>query len=283
MSRLTHQNHDRDSVGLTYVYPVLSRRSNGLSIGINLNPNNACNWACLYCQVPNLIRGSAPIVDTELLEQELRSLLESERSGALARQFELTPEEAPIRDIAISGNGEPTSCPNFSDVTQVIGKIALEFNLIGHIKLVLITNGSLVDHPHVQQGLVHWGKLGGVAWFKLDRGTSKGIELVNQARMSMDRVRRNLKICSGLLPTWIQTCLITVDGAPPSAQDTQSYLSLLETLMKGEPTPVGVLLYGLARPSLQPEAARVGRISEAWAKTLMKKIQSLGLEAYFNP
>jgi len=283
MSRLTHQNHDRDSVGLRYVYPVLSRRSRGLSIGINLNPNNACNWACLYCQVPNLIRGSAPIVDTELLEQELRSLLESERSGALARQFELTPEEAPIRDIAISGNGEPTSCPNFSDVTQVIGKIALEFNLIGHIKLVLITNGSLVDHPHVQQGLVHWGKLGGVAWFKLDRGTSKGIELVNQARMSMDRVRRNLKICSGLLPTWIQTCLITVDGAPPSAQDTQSYLSLLETLMKGEPTPVGVLLYGLARPSLQPEAARVGRISEAWAKTLMKKIQSLGLEAYFNP
>lgn len=283
MSRLTHQNHDRDSVGLRYVYPVLSRRSRGLSIGINLNPNNACNWACLYCQVPNLIRGSAPIVDTELLEQELRSLLESERSGALARQFELTPEEAPIRDIAISGNGEPTSCPNFSDVTQVIGKIALEFNLIGHIKLVLITNGSLVDHPHVQQGLVHWGKLGGVAWFKLDRGTSKGIELVNQARMSMDRVRRNLKICSGLLPTWIQTCLITVDGAPPSAQDTQSYLSLLETLMKGEPTPAGVLLYGLARPSLQPEAARVGRISEAWAKTLMKKIQSLGLEAYFNP
>jgi wyosine [tRNA(Phe)-imidazoG37] synthetase (radical SAM superfamily) len=283
MSRLTHQNHDRDSVGLTYVYPVLSRRSQGLSIGINLNPNNACNWACLYCQVPNLIRGSAPTVDVELLKQELRSLLESQRSGALACQFELTPEEAPIRDIALSGNGEPTSCPNFAEVTRVIGMIAEEFDLLGRIKLVLITNGSLLDRPNVQEGLRQWGKMGGEAWFKLDRGTSKGIEQLNQTRIRLDRVERNLKICCGILPTFIQTCLITLDGAPPPKEDTEGYIRLLRSLVESEPTPAGVLLYGLARPSLQPQAQRIGCIPEEWALRLVEEIRALGLRVSFNP
>jgi wyosine [tRNA(Phe)-imidazoG37] synthetase (radical SAM superfamily) len=138
MSRLTHNNHDRDVTGMTYVYPVLSRRSKGLSIGINLNPNNACNWACLYCQVPDLVRGSAPRVDIQTLKLELRALLESNRSGAMSEQFELGPDEATLRDIAISGNGEPTSCPNFLAVTEAIGEVAEAFELLGKIKFVLI-------------------------------------------------------------------------------------------------------------------------------------------------
>ena len=60
MPRLTVTDHSRDSAGMTYVYPVVSRRAGGVSVGINLNPNNACNWACVYCQVPDLARGTAP-------------------------------------------------------------------------------------------------------------------------------------------------------------------------------------------------------------------------------
>ena len=56
--RLTSKVHDRDVAGLTYVYPVVSRRAGGVSVGINLSPNNACNWRCVYCQVPNLQRGA---------------------------------------------------------------------------------------------------------------------------------------------------------------------------------------------------------------------------------
>jgi len=43
--QLTIHNHNRDSAGYAYVYPVVSRRAGGVSVGINLNPNNACNWA----------------------------------------------------------------------------------------------------------------------------------------------------------------------------------------------------------------------------------------------
>ncbi|MEY4683892.1 MAG: hypothetical protein RLZ25_351 [Pseudomonadota bacterium] len=283
MSRLTHDNHDRDSAGLTYVYPVLSRRSRGLSIGINLNTNNACNWACLYCQVPGLTRGSAPRVDTEKLKVELRSLLDAHRSGALSEQFELGKEEATLRDIAISGNGEPTSCPNFSAVTQAIGQVADEFQLSGQIKFVLITNGSLMDRREVQEGLKHWGQLGGEAWFKVDRGSSEGIDQLNQVHIPMARVRRNLAICLEFLPTWIQTCIVTVDGSPPSNSDTEGYIGLLEGLRQSGTLLKGVLLYGLARPSMQPDAKRLGSISPDWSNQLVQRISAMGLEVRLNP
>ena len=70
-------DHSRDSAGMTYVYPVVSRRAGGVSIGINLNPNNACNWRCIYCQVPDLKRGSAPPIDMAQIERELRGFVET--------------------------------------------------------------------------------------------------------------------------------------------------------------------------------------------------------------
>ena len=75
VATLKVSDHDRDLAGLTYVYPVLSRRAGGVSIGINLNPNNACNWHCAYCQVPDLVRGRAPAIDLARLEAELRGFL----------------------------------------------------------------------------------------------------------------------------------------------------------------------------------------------------------------
>ena len=46
-----HRRHDRHFRDSKYVYPVLSRRSQGISVGINLNPDRRCNFDCVYCQV----------------------------------------------------------------------------------------------------------------------------------------------------------------------------------------------------------------------------------------
>ena len=73
--RLSVVDHDREAAGLTYVYPVVSRRARGVSIGVNLNVNNACNWQCIYCQVPDLRRGGPPAVDLDRLREELTSFL----------------------------------------------------------------------------------------------------------------------------------------------------------------------------------------------------------------
>ena len=68
------------------VYPVLSRRAGGLSVGVNLNLGQECNWACVYCEVKGLTRGAPAPVDLAQLEQEL----DKDSSGDFARGARLT-------------------------------------------------------------------------------------------------------------------------------------------------------------------------------------------------
>ena len=141
---LTVDEHSRDSAGMRYVYPVISRRARGVSIGINLNPNNACNWRCVYCQVPNLTRGGPPPLDLKLLRNELDSFLNGIESGRFMQ--EQVPDGARVlRDVAFSGNGEPTTAAEFADATDVAIDVLDRHALRGKIKLRLITNGSQVD------------------------------------------------------------------------------------------------------------------------------------------
>lgn len=106
---------------MKYIYPVVSRRSGGVSVGINLNPNNACNWRCIYCQVPELKRGTAPVIDLTRLDVELRTFLQEILHGDFM-QNQVPSELRRITDIALSGNGEPTSAKAFEQVIELIGQ-----------------------------------------------------------------------------------------------------------------------------------------------------------------
>lgn len=54
------RDHTRVYRDFTYVYPVISRRSGGLSVGINLNPDKVCNFDCVYCEVDRKTPASRP-------------------------------------------------------------------------------------------------------------------------------------------------------------------------------------------------------------------------------
>ena len=279
---LTPRNHDRDSAGMTYVYPVVSRRAGGVSVGINLNPNNACNWACVYCQVPDLTRGAAPEISLAQLETELRAML----AAILYGDFMQTrvPETARrLNDIALSGNGEPTSASTFPQVIELIGQVMTDFDLVGKIKLVLITNGSLVDRPRVQDGLKKMAALNGEVWFKFDRATASGMRSVNQTRISPDRQFERLAVAAHLCPTWLQTCIFALDGAPPSDAEQAAYLSAVERIRMQQIPLQGVLLYGLARPSMQPQASRLSALPAAWLEAFAEKIRAAGLPVKVSP
>jgi wyosine [tRNA(Phe)-imidazoG37] synthetase (radical SAM superfamily) len=194
--------HDRDSAALRYVYPVISRRAGSVSVGINLNPNNACNWRCIYCQVPNLTRGTAPTIDLSVLENELRSFLDELLHGDFMRNR--VPEGLQrINDIALSGNGEPTSSAEFAQVIELIARVRRDVALPEEVKTVLITNGSLLYRTEVQQGLRNMAKLNGEVWFKLDRASEEGMQLINDTRTSMSKVRDNLIAAISCCPTWL--------------------------------------------------------------------------------
>ena len=273
---LTAINHDRDSAGMTYVYPVVSRRAGGVSVGVNLNPNNACNWACVYCQVPDLVRGTAPEIDLAQLETELRALLGDILHGNF--MSERVPEGARrLNDIALSGNGEPTSAKAFPQVIELIGRVMADFDLIGKIKLVLITNGSLVDRPRVQDGLAKMAALNGEVWFKFDSATAGGMRTINQTRVSPDKQFERLQVAAALCPTWLQTCVFALDGTPPSEAEQAAYLAAVTRIRKQGIPVQGVLLYGLARPSLQPQANRLSALSAEWLSRFAARIQAARL------
>lgn len=275
-------HHDRDAVGMTYVYPVLSRRSGGVSVGINLNVNNACNWRCIYCQVPGLKRGGPPPVDLARLEDELRQML----SAIVHGDFMVKSVPKAMRrlnDIALSGNGEPTSAPEFPAVVAIIARLLAEFDLIGQIKVVLITNGSLTHRPYVQAGLAQLSALGGEVWFKLDRATAAGIKQINQTESSPDKVMGNLIGCAKLCPTWIQTCVFALDSQPADESELAAYLAFLGQATAAQAPLKGVLLYGLARASTQPEAARLSRLPAAELTKLAERIEQTGLTAQTFP
>jgi wyosine [tRNA(Phe)-imidazoG37] synthetase (radical SAM superfamily) len=271
-SKLNTTDHSRDSAGLRYIYPVVSRRAGGVSIGINLNTNNACNWRCVYCQVPDLVRGTAPPVDLALLEKELSGFLHELQHGDFMQR--VPPEARRINDIAISGNGEPTSAHEFAEVIEIIAKLKP-----AELKLVLITNGSLMQRDNVQQGLLRMAHLNGEVWFKLDRASEAGMALVNDTKMTMEKVRQNLATalacCSN---TWLQTCWFALDGVAPSARDEDDYVGFLKSLLLGGIKPQGVLLYGLARPSMQTEAPRLSALSNGQMESFAARIRMLGVE-----
>ena len=279
---LTPVNHDRDSAGMTYVYPVVSRRAGGVSVGINLNPNNACNWACVYCQVPELTRGTAHGIDLAQLEAELRAMLSDILHGDFM-QTRVPEGTRRLNDIALSGNGEPTSAKAFPQVIELIGRVMMDFGLTGKIKLVLITNGSLTDRPRVQDGIKKMAALNGEVWFKFDSATANGMRTINQTRISPDKQFERLAATARLCPVWLQTCVFALDGAPPSDVEQAAYLAAVGRIRQ-ESIPVrGVLLYGLARPSMQPQASRLSTLPVEWLDAFAEKIRAAGLPVKVSP
>lgn len=273
---LTTTNHDRNSAGMTYVYPVVSRRAGGVSIGINLNPNHACNWRCIYCQVPDLRRGNAPEINIQQLHDELRTLLTAICYGDYLQQH--VPESLRVlRDIALSGNGEPTTSPQFLTVIHTLQQVLTEFSLLGKLPLVLITNGSLLFRPNVQQAITQLAGLGGEVWFKLDRATQAGMAQINDTQQTPEKVEHALLQCSQLCRTWVQTSVFTLDHQPPEASEVAAYLELLKRVLAQGGSLAGVLLYGLARPSLQAEAPRLHPVSSAWLDDFSQQIRQLSL------
>jgi len=275
---LRTDDHRRDSAGLRYVYPVISRRAGGVSVGINLNPNNACNWACVYCQVEGLSRGGPPPLELDRLADELAGFLDDAINGDFMNRQ--VPETARrLVDIAFSGNGEPTSAPEFADAVARVVQVLERFGL--NVPLRLITNGSLLHRPVVQDGIRRLGEAGGEVWFKLDRASAAEVAAINGVAWAPVKAARNLETCAALAPTWVQTCWFAFDGQAPDAASLAAYCALLAPLAG---RLAGVHLYGLARPSQQPAAPRLSALPEAALREVAASIEKeTGLRVIVSP
>jgi wyosine [tRNA(Phe)-imidazoG37] synthetase (radical SAM superfamily) len=276
-AKLTTTDHSADIAGLNHVYPVISRRAGGLSIGINFNTNNSCNWRCIYCQVPGLKIGVAPEVDFRLLEDELKFFLDYVLNGDFYDRFMVDDHNRVIKDIAIAGNGEPTSLKKFPEAVELIGRIAQEAGVFPDSRYILITNGSLLHRPRVQDGLRRLKEFGGEVWFKLDSATDDGKRFINNAGQSCAAGLQNLLLSAKLCPTKIQTCLFDYNQQGLPSKERWALLSMLRKI-RTETAVNNVMLYTIARAPLQPEAGRLEKMPPDIMNAFADEIRLLGFD-----
>ena len=170
-----HTEHDRQFETNRFVYPVLSRRSGGLSIGINLNPDKLCNFSCVYCQVDRGSITGPRQVDVPQLLDELDRMLEQVTSGTIftvGKFRETPPALRHLTDIAFSGDGEPTAYKRLDELVVACARLKASHG-VPDLPLVLITNASLFHRGHVRRALEALDAHQGVIWAKLDAGTQE--------------------------------------------------------------------------------------------------------------
>jgi wyosine [tRNA(Phe)-imidazoG37] synthetase (radical SAM superfamily) len=262
------RDHRRSFAQYAYVYPVISRRSRGLSIGINLNPDKICNFDCAYCEVDRKLPGRPGPVDAVQLRAELDALVQDVRNGGLAQQprfqdnLELLND---IKDLAFSGDGEPTMIANFAECVQVAADVRAHWKLTG-TKIVLITNAAGLDKTDVQRGLAIMDAHQGEIWGKLDAGTDSYYRLVNRTFIRFDRILNNLLLIARLRPIVVQSLFFRVRGEVMSEAEQMAYCGRLRTLCEQGGRIKEVHAYTIARPTPEP-----------WATALTEKeLEAIG-------
>ena len=267
---LTITNYDRNIFRGKYIYPVVSRRAGGLSLGINLNTNNACNWQCVYCEVPNLVRGKPEPIDLKELEKELDYWLDQIINKSFLSQY--TKSRTEFKDIAFSGNGEPTASKQFKEVIGILIKKINQYKLKTKIVIRLITNGSYMTKLGVQEALSLISNFDHEVWFKIDRVHEEDIKITNQVNLTSSAVKKNLEASLRNNPTVIQTCLFKINNKLPSSESIDAYIDFLKLY---DEKIKEIHLYSLARPSKQPNEIELSRLSESELKSIEKKMKVL--------
>ncbi len=253
--------HPRSFESNLYVYPVLSRRAGGISIGVNLSRGKACNFNCLYCQVDRTEPGETRPIDVQRLADELDEMLDLVTSGRIYQQTKFRDTPGPLRrlnDVALSGDGEPTLCRDFSDAVAVCVGLRERFRL-DDLKLVVITNASRLNLAPVRRGLAMLDTNNGEVWAKLDAGTEAYYRTVNRPAVPWRQILENLLEAARLRPIVIQSLLMRIDGSPPSSAEQDAYCDRLCEILDSGGRIKAVQIHTVARAPADPCVTALGK------------------------
>jgi wyosine [tRNA(Phe)-imidazoG37] synthetase (radical SAM superfamily) len=247
--RAAWRRHERRWADNRYVYAVVSRRSGGLSVGVNLNPDKGCNFDCIYCQVDRTIPPVVRTVDLDRLATELDLVLTAARDGRLFDKRPLNalpPGRREVRDIAFSGDGEPTTCPVFGDAVRIAVEARRRFDLEA-TKIVLITDAAYLNRPMVRQTLGVLDENNGEIWAKLDAGTEAFFERVNRPNVPFRVVLENITEAARLRPIVIQSLWMRIDAEGPPPGEIEAFCERVNEVVAAGGRIKAIQLYTIAR------------------------------------
>lgn len=248
----------RNYFGNRFVYTVISQRARGLSIGVNLNPDKFCNFDCVYCEVarPQIAADSA--VDLNVLASELRQMLARAYAGTIRELpgYGYVPDELlKLKEVALSGDGEPTLCPNFAEVLETVLHIRAQHSF-PFFKVVLITNASGLHLTQVQEGVKLLTREDEI-WAKLDVGTQAGLEQINRPKSSLlncpsvtlDHILENILALAKQRPIVIQSLFPLLNGQGPTTTEIEEYATRVNDLKIAGAQISLVQIYSAHRPA----------------------------------
>jgi wyosine [tRNA(Phe)-imidazoG37] synthetase (radical SAM superfamily) len=267
-----HTQHPRRFEQNRFVYPVLSRRSGGISVGVNLNPDKVCNFDCIYCQVDRTTQSETRFVELDQLLAELEETLTLAASGELFEQepFGRTPE--PLRrlnDIAFSGDGEPTTYKNFDEIIAACADVKRRLGL-GAVKMVLITNASMFHRPHVARGLTILDENQGEIWAKLEAGTAAYFKLVDRTTIPFQQILDNITAAARIRPLVIQSLFMRVAGEPPSEAELVAFCERFNEIQAAGGKLKLVQVYTVAR---KPTESYVAPLADAEVDAIVALVE----------
>lgn len=263
-----YQSHPRHWENFKYVYPVLSRRSHGISIGLNVNPDKVCNFDCIYCQVDRSTPATVTTFDLAVAEQELRAILQVD--FAKHAPFDAVPkDQLRLNDIALSGDAEPTTLPEFTKTIEMIARVKPP-----GVKIVLITDAGGLDRADVKRGLEIMDAHDGEVWAKLDAGTKEYYRLINRSAIPFGRILKNIAECARTRPVVIQSLFLKINGSGPSDAELTEYCRRLKTIG----TIKLVQVYTIARPPLAGVTGLTA-LADAEVEAITARVRRAGLPA----
>lgn len=274
--QVLHAQHSRSWHDNKFVYPVVSRRSKGISIGVNLNPDKVCNFDCIYCQVDRRSEAETKFVGTEQLITEIDQMLSLVTTGRLfedAAFRDVPPDRRRLNDIAFAGDGEPTTYRNFDEIIAGVADLKRRHDLPG-VKLVLITNASMFHRPVVKRGLAILDENNGEVWAKLEAGTDEYFQLVERTKIPFRQILNNISEAALVRPLVIQSLFMRIDGAAPPKTEIDAFCDRLREILAAGGRLKLVQIYTVARP---PAESFVKPLTDAELETIANKVRSLGI------
>ena len=272
MSTALFTQHSRSFEHNRFVYPVVSRRSRGLSIGVNLNPDKICNFDCIYCQVDRTRQSETSFVELAGLLDELDHMLGFAASGEIWRheKFRDTPAELRrLNDITFSGDGEPTTYKNFDEIIARCAELK-DRHALADVKMVLITNASMFHREHVRRGLEILDAHHGEIWAKLETGTEEYYKLVERTPIPFRQILDNITAAAQVRPLVIQSLFMRIHGVPPPRAEQAAFCDRLNEITAAGGILKLVQIYTVAR---QPAESFVAPLTNAEVDAITDLVQ----------
>ncbi len=279
-----HADHARSFEDHRFVYPVLSRRSGGISVGVNLNPDKVCNFDCIYCQVDRTRQSETRFAEMDPLLTELRQVLDAVTSRTLfdTQKFQATPAALRrLNDIAFSGDGEPTTYRNFDEIISACADIKHQLGL-DDVKMVLITNASMFHRPHVQRGLDVLDRNNGQIWAKLEAGTDEYYQLVERTPIPFRQILDNILLAARARPIVVQSLFMRIDGEPPSRSELVAFCDRLNDVLAGGGQISLVQIYTVARRPAEPVVLPLADSEVDAIVNLVRSKTGLAAESFYG-